>query len=75
MLMEPLFYALSLFGVINYNMRVLLTSGNLLAHVNVFRLSNVTLLNSPLCRNYCVQHLCDNTIYFENIKHCLIDFF
>lgn len=62
MLMEPLFYALSLFGVINYNMRVLLTSDNLLAHVNVFRLSNVTLLNIPLCRNYCVQHLLCTTL-------------
>lgn len=75
MLMESLFYALSLFGVINYNMHVLLTSGNLLAHVNVFHLSNVTLLNSPLCRNYYVQHLCDNITHFKNIKHCLIDFF
>lgn len=36
MLTVPLFYALSLLGVIHYNMHVLLTSGNLLAYRLMF---------------------------------------
>lgn len=81
MLTVPLFYALSLLGVIHYNMHVLLTSGNLLAYRLMFfiylpQLSTATLLNNLLCRNHYVPGTyLKNITYFKNIKHCLTDFF